>query len=717
MRLTAVLAIAATAVPVAARAAQYEIFIAVEDEEDLYELLTDGEISEDTFNTLLGLLRRGLDLNTASREELYSLPNLTYAEVDAIIAYREGAGRIDDPAALVAAGALSPEKLLAIAPFLIIRAPDKRRLVADGFVRGAGLYTAGADDPPPGYLQVRASSWSNVTVGVAGVVTHHRLGEVSYDPFRLGLAAEGPAARVHVPKVYVWWENDDVAVIAGTYRIGFGQRLTFDSTDQYTPNGFQRDETIERSTDMTRACRLSTGELDSSPCAGDKQYEYTTPDFSWREAQRGLAIGAKKLATGGGSWLQAYSFFSYQNRSIYQYQLYDRGQCLDPRSEEDGCGAPPVFEAQDDVGAQAPGLSFFTLPGAYREILGGANLSWFHDRRTHVGVTGYGARVDWNVDGIDLDFQEWSPYPFGGPFGAIGLDGAVGAGRADLAFEVARSFDSMPEGNGAGGGGFAGIARATATFRRSELEASFRWYDRAFANPYAGPISAPDTEEGNRARDEAGVRVRYSGLVQKVLRLRASADVWVEPSENIPKLDLRWRSDFDQSNLLRWGIGLEYKNNSLTAACEDDSGAFLDDDYVTCADSQVRILGRVRWQPMRKLTVGALYQHELIDERAGDADAGDPLRQDSSFVLEANGWATPDLRLRTRYRFLFDDISDAGSLEQSHRWSMDVLYRKLEGYRLRARYDLVWFTDDRASTAARTPNPQHWLLLQAEAQF
>src|SRR5512137_3065905 len=71
-----------------ARSADYGIFIQVETEEDLLDLLSSDEIDQDTFETLTELLHDGVDLNTASRDELYSLPNLTYADVDAILAYR-----------------------------------------------------------------------------------------------------------------------------------------------------------------------------------------------------------------------------------------------------------------------------------------------------------------------------------------------------------------------------------------------------------------------------------------------------------------------------------------------------------------------------------------------------------------------------------------------------------------------------------------------------
>ena len=92
-----------------ARAAIYENSINVDDEDDLFELEQRGDISEETSDTLLEIIREGVDLNSANREQLYDLPGITYADVDAILEYRKVKGRIEDPAELVGAGALTAE--------------------------------------------------------------------------------------------------------------------------------------------------------------------------------------------------------------------------------------------------------------------------------------------------------------------------------------------------------------------------------------------------------------------------------------------------------------------------------------------------------------------------------------------------------------------------------------------------------------------------------
>src|SRR3990167_7549685 len=106
----------------AARGAIYENLVNVDGEDDLLELQQRGDISDETAETLLELIGEGVDLNSATREELYDLPGLTYADVDAVLEYRKGKGRIEDPAELVGAGALTAEQVIVIAPFIRVDA-------------------------------------------------------------------------------------------------------------------------------------------------------------------------------------------------------------------------------------------------------------------------------------------------------------------------------------------------------------------------------------------------------------------------------------------------------------------------------------------------------------------------------------------------------------------------------------------------------------------
>src|SRR5215468_10610804 len=113
-------------------AVEYEVPIDIDTDDDLYELLTTEQISEDTFNALLDLYQRGIDLNEADAEEIYALPGLTQKDAQAIVSYRAQAGSVNDALALVTAGVLTEEKLRRITPFLATRPSGGSPLAASG---------------------------------------------------------------------------------------------------------------------------------------------------------------------------------------------------------------------------------------------------------------------------------------------------------------------------------------------------------------------------------------------------------------------------------------------------------------------------------------------------------------------------------------------------------------------------------------------------------
>ncbi|MDY0001828.1 MAG: helix-hairpin-helix domain-containing protein, partial [Polyangia bacterium] len=377
-----------------ARAADYGLFIDIESEEDLLDLKTSGEITDQTFETLRELLEDGVDLNTADRETLYALPNLTYKEVDGIIEYRKEAGYIEDPAALVKAGALDAKKLGAIAPFIVFA---KRKLSiyhTKGRLRYGTTYMAGDKDAPSMFLQARVQSLRHLDVGLSLVLTRDWLGAPVYDPNRDSLAAYPAKVGLAAPKFFAQWNTDKFQVIAGTYRIGFGQRLIFDNTGLYSPNGIRVDDTLYISQESTRTCKESQGELPESPCSGTRRYRYQSPDYRWTDRLRGFAFGVKKIGVAKNHWMQIYGFASYQTHSIYQYQLYDRGRCQDPRNDSDpACSAPNVYRILQDRLAPTSRYSFSSLPEMYNELVAGGNVTYFFSRRSYIGVTGYGATV------------------------------------------------------------------------------------------------------------------------------------------------------------------------------------------------------------------------------------------------------------------------------------------------------------------------------------
>jgi len=673
--------------PRGAAAVQYEVFIRVEAEEDLYDLSVSGQISERSFDALLLLYQTKVDLNRADRERLYALPNLDLGHVDRILRYRdeaEGVRSLDD---LVAAGALDAGLADSIRAFVIVRSLEVPKSETDGFMRVQARWSGRYDRlPPAAAVQARVKTLRNLDVGAVGVLTRNDVRRVRWDPDRQALTAEPERVRFVVPKLYAEWEDEKWEVVVGTYRIGFGQRLIFDVTDQITPNGFFGDYELRRGNDLTLRCRRRAGELIESPCS-TVRVARVTPDYKWTNRLTGAAIGVRKIDVGRG-WLQAYGWGSYQVHRVPQAEVTNVGACQDPRLDEDpACQAPPVYVRDTDPGKPASELSFITLPTMVTEGLSGANVSYFWSSRAHVGMTGYGSVPTWLVDGVDLDFQEFARRPFGGPFGALGIDAAYGFGVQDFFVELARSFDSQV----AGGGGYGAILRSVTVVQTTEIDISVRYYGEDYANPYARPVSAPDELDGLRARDETGVRLRTTSSFGGKLGLRTVADVWRRLSERGFEAALFARVDLAARGPWGWAFWASYRSSNGQA-------------LVTAT--------RFAYEQSTRLTIAAQYQHEWVEL----AVTGRP-RQDIAALLQITSRPIDRLRLRARARYDFENIAENHRLAQVL-WSyLEVALTLRSHDTLRVRYDFRVFLDRRESTLTRAPNPEHWFWFEYVFRF
>ncbi len=170
--------------PAVAHAAPYEAFIDVESQEDLDDLFATGDISAETHGALTELLTRGVDLDRAGRDELYSLPNLTYDEVDAILAYRATQRFVAEPADLVAAGAISEQKLLAISAFLVLHDRSRGQYAPRGTVRTQVRAAQGDEVVPPVGVRARLTFGRNLAVGAAALLSRYGVTDVAWDASR-----------------------------------------------------------------------------------------------------------------------------------------------------------------------------------------------------------------------------------------------------------------------------------------------------------------------------------------------------------------------------------------------------------------------------------------------------------------------------------------------------------------------------------------------------
>ncbi len=720
MRLPRPLALAlALALPCAgpAFAAIYENTITAEDEDDLFTMQQRGDISQATADTLLELIREGVDLNSASRDQLYDLPGLTYEDVDAILEYRKAKGRIEDASELVGANAITAEQFLQLAPFLRIDAA-RLKLPISGRVRAVSQFTTTDGTAPPALLSARLKGPLDLSAGFMLFGARRMSGTPTYDPVTDSLQSSGFGYTLHLPRAFLQWHSGKRKLVAGTFTIGFGERLTLDNTRRVTPRGIYLTDDFRRPIDLARTCRLSSVDLPlSGECEAGEKNLYITPDYDWREVFRGIAGSIEDLKVGEEASVSMYGFLSYQTRSIYQYELYDRRFCDDPRDDNnDQCKAPPVY-----VPSRGSRLVYSTLNYLFDELTGGGHVTFKPSYRFTLGATAWAAMPFFRQQPVELDFQEWSRYPNGGAFGAVGLNGHASWRQFNFYFEASRSFDRAI----GGGGGWGVVQRSTFSPKGHELELVLRFYDTAFGTPYARPVSAPDETDGLRARNEAGARVRYFGRLTRDWEVRARADFWVNPFaiENqvpagVPNLYGLARVDFTGWRFFQPAVWVDVRNRNLLTdergRCASGTYVFTEGDPVVCGGDLYRVAARLEFVPLGKylrFTTQAWYTW------TDDVRYRDRFRNDVMLWGELKSQPFEVLQLRLRSRFLFQDISDPAYLEQNLWTFLEAAWLPSKGTRLSLRYDVFVWLDQRRSTVSRFPNPEHRFMLDLRTSF
>ncbi len=725
MRFVATFLIAAGLVAGTAQAAIYENSIEVDSEDDIFELEQRGDISEDTSQTLMEMIREGVDLNSADREQLYDLPGLTYADVDAILEYRKLKGHIDDPSELVGANALTPEQLVAIAPFIRIDAA-KPILPISGKFHAATRVSTTDNVPPPALLMARLKGPLNLSAGFMAFTTRRRAATPYYSDLVDGLMSQGFQYTPQLPRFFVQWKPGNARLVAGTFTLGFGERLTLDNSRRVTPRGIYLVDDYRRPQDLSQTCKLSNAGLLADPTTGCDPGDpnapptnlYITPDYTWRDVFRGVAGSIEDLKLGDEASMSIYGFASYQQRSIYQYQLYDRRYCDDPSDTSSECKAPPVY-----LPDLTTTLKYSTLNNAFNELTGGGHVTFKPSYRFTFGVTGWGAMPMFQQAPMQLDFQEYSRYPTGGPFGAIGVDAQTGYKAFNFFFEATHNFDNRV--GTEGHGGYGAEQRTTWSPKGHEFELSLRFYDTGFGTPYSRPIASPDMLDGQRARNEAGTRFRWVAKWSRDWETRLQANFWVNPyaDSNTPQagvsnLYVLARVDFTGWKFFQPGIWIDMRNKNLPysehGTCSSGTVILTEGDNVTCGGDFYKFATRIEIAPAKRLIQGALLAAYTLKD---DIRYKDRFRSDLLLWAEVRSQPIDFLQFRARVRYNNQDLEDPAYLEENLWTYFEGAVLISKGFRVSLRYDLLFWLDKRSSTPMRVPNPENRFQLDIRYAF
>ena len=677
----------------AAQGAISEHPLRVDDEDDVAAMEEREELSEDAADNLVELLRQGVDLASATRGELEELPGLDSEAVERLLEARRAQGGLDD---LVARGLIDEA---ALTPFL---------RSSGGPVRGelrllTKVMPTDALAPP-----VLLGAHLRGPFGLSGdawlATTRQAPAQVTWDPAIAAFVTRGFEYRVTLPAAAIEWRWGRAHVIAGTFALGFGERLVLDNSRRSSPDGVMLADGFHRQGGSSSACHLSPPQSEHCSEGGSAT---ATSDFTFRELFRGVAGSLEGLDLGPSARLSLDGFASYQTRSLYQYEVYDRRACENPHDTSPQCAAPPVY-----LSNLTTRLTGTTLPAFFDELALGGHLALELGERWTLGVTGYGASPSFNARPAELDFQEWSRWPSGGPFGAVGLNGAFRAGGVGLFLEAARSFDGS---KGNQGGGVGVVQRTAWAAHGHQLELSLRYYDLHFLNPYARPISAPGEYDGQRARNEAGARLRHAGRLGRDWRLGGRVDFWLNPFEEpgrqpamVTTLQALARVDLTRWSSLTPSLWLDASRRNLGSSERRSCStiAYTEGAPFTCGGDRYRATARLELLTLeRRLRLASQGSLSWVRDTTG-------LRNDLVAWAELDLRPVESVRLRARARYLFQDLTGQ-RLEQSVLALGEVAWCPSRMVRLALRYETYVLMDHRSSSLTHWPNPEHRFALDA----
>jgi hypothetical protein len=622
--------------PSSALARDYGVDVLVSTSEEIYELMRTGELDEEAVDSLVALIEQPLDLNRADRNVLYELPDFTYELADAVVAYRSEHGafvRLED---LLLVPGVTKDLFGMALPFIVIGpgeelAGDARSVrgaaTAGTIVRqGFGLDATQVDpylerDPgPQTFLKADFTGMRYFGGGFLG--TWRERTTAAWDEGQRVLTSAGPANRLDLDSAYLSFGYENWNIVAGSYDVGFGERLTFDSGVRRDPRGW----TVRNS-------------LYQDNVRGSLRY---------RPGQFGGAVNYNNFDI-GSTWLDSTLFASTQALDVYMSRgLYfvadpvSGKSCPTAYSWDDGLQVCRSSRVQDeDVlmtevdGKLQGGLPYLTLKDAMRESIVGGNLTLNLDEDSRLGLTAYQSWTQIELgDGQNMHFSDASTYPDRSPFGAVGLSGHTALGPVTL------SGESAMTGSGGIGAFVRAIGRAPGF---GELSLSLRYYDARYENPHGHGEAQGDMTGGLAARNEAGARL--SVVLKPLPRLRSTTvvDSWraVQTSETDAQGTVRWRylssspMNLQVSERLSYGLTsketgavlLRCTNKDITQNGPTESYSQISDSVAPAGESW-RLQGSVTTSrvPQARLTALAAYMWQGTGKGAYDTSAQFRLR-------------------------------------------------------------------------------------------
>ncbi len=591
--------------PREAQAIEYPVVLSISDENDIHDLYYNGEITEEMRDSLLNLLRDKVDLNKASRDELYELPGFTFEMADAVIAYRESGNRFNHPSDLALVAAIPHDVLVQVMQFVMATPPPPPRPpIMKGQVKAGAVERLGDDEGPEGYLQLQGTVLRYVDVGTVLTYRHvppppsfYASEDINYymvDPKGTDFTMSGLYAggiRYGLDHIYAMREENDWVALIGSFKAGFGLKLTMDNTGRTDPTGFY---------------------------ANTDYYEnYTSGSVGVGQGFFGAAFRYKELELGPGT-IDTTVFASSANRDSYQYYVRYGDDSIECWANSDCREISPWAQCDKvtnrcydtSVCPESPEvcedrLSFMSLSEVYRETVVGGNVTYSLDSRKGIGLTGYVGHYGFNVEAPSIRFSPSVRFPERPVLGAVGLHGFWGWSMFDFDLESAVTDQ----------GSAAVVGRMVAEFSKAfQVTLLGRYYPTSFDNPYARSYSDSSMYKGNRTRDHGGGMLKVTWRPVRPLHIAADVDVVKHLMLGTWDAEANLRANYSITKTESAGVVFYLRDNDLSkggriraygervdADLDMDEG-YYEDENARVIDAPIRGAGQKHSVAMRFTT-------------------------------------------------------------------------------------------------------------------
>ena len=537
----------------------YNISKPVQTEDDIADMYEALEISEEEYVELWDLYSNPVDINTASREDIMRLPNITEDIADYIIEKRPVKSE-KELRRIVGKSNYDYIEAFTIVQYEKIKKVKRARLpfkplIKFKYVDEVSSYHKRQETP---YFQtVGRFKWGKkIDIGIneerKWKTTDFEVynGSIQYDEDGKIIAEPGDVIidpkKTHytIPKAYIDFNTEKFQIILGNFGAAFGLGSTFNESGRRGLNGFKGDISSNQSSDYKR---LFGG---------------------------GLRLSINPITI--------YGFYSRIGDKCTVYS-----GLLELTNEEE-------VTSQEDYELLASSMR--SIPNYIKKTVYGGHID-IGNKNNLIGFTLYHTKEDFET-------ENYRPYTYSEDMYDAFVYGINANFKPFKNLTLQSEYSELPT------GAYGFVFRSYLKQKKFNLEFIYRDFSRFFENTYSYTYATWDTPSEFSAQNERGIKLNSKMKIKRA-EIRTKLDIWRLYSTLQTNFDGTIGIKYPISPLVDINISERYKNK--------DVGRDLNDSYTTDhseTDKSVYTYITLNYEPSEKLRMSTVYRYRTYMEHS-----------------------------------------------------------------------------------------------------